>query len=242
MSSPATISTISKSRGVVLPTVLWITILIIVVTINYASDVHINTKAADNIKAAMMLKYDASSGIYIALDRLLSNPSNDNLSYQLSINKNNVAIEVRPENIKTDLNTASANQLRSAFRDVGMNEEMADTMSDRVIDWRDADHSSRLYGMEDAEYFSKGNKYGAKDGRFEDLVELLLLADIDKNLFQRIPEFFTIYSKASGKLYTLTSRASSNSEDKSYVINTVVKLTYQAGKPYRVLKWQYNNS
>ena len=95
---PSIVNTVSinKSRGIVLPTVLWITILIIVIAGNYASAVHLNTKAVDNIKTAMMLKYDAISGVYIALEKLLSEASNGNIKYELSVNNNYVNIEVRP--------------------------------------------------------------------------------------------------------------------------------------------------
>jgi general secretion pathway protein K len=231
---------INKSRGIVLPTVLWITILTIVIAGNYASAVHLNTKAVENIKTAMMLKYDSISGVYLALDRLLSDASSGNIKYELSVNNNNVDIEIRPEYLKTNLNAADANQLRNTFIDAGVNPEIADILSDRVIDWRDPDHSTRLYGMEDNEYFNSGKNYGAKDKGFEDLVELLLIADIDENMFKRISDYFTIYRKSIGKLYTLTSRASNPDGDKAYVIKAVVQITNQSNKPYRILKWQYN--
>jgi general secretion pathway protein K len=240
MSKLTNMVSINKNRGVVLPTVLWITILTIVIAGNYASAVHLNTKAVENIKTATMLKYDSISGVYLALGRLLAGASNGNVKYELSVNNNNVEIEIRPEYLKTNLNTADANQLRNTFIDAGVNPEIAEILSDRVIDWRDPDHLTRLYGMEDNEYFNSGKNYGAKDKGFEDLVELLLIADIDKNMFRRISDYFTIYRQASGKLYTLASRASNLAGDKAYVIKAVVQLTYQSNKPYRILKWQYN--
>ena len=233
---------ISKNRGIVLPTVLWITILTIVVAGNYASAVHLNTRAVDNIKTAMTLKYDAISGINIALSRLLSDASNGNIKYEVSVNNNNVEIEARPESMKTNLNAADASQIGNTFVDAGINPDIAEVLSDRIIDWRDPDHSTRQYGMEDREYFDSGKNYGAKDKRFEDLVELMLIADIDKNMFERISNYFTIYSRTAGKLFTLTSRASNPTGDKAYVVKAVVQITYQSNKPYRILKWQYNQS
>ena len=231
---------INKSRGIVLPTVLWITILTIVIAGNYASAVHLNTKAVDNIKTAMMLKYDSISGVYMMLDRILSDTPVDNLKYQLSVNNNNVEIVVTPESMKTSLNTADSKQLADTLIAIGIDPEIAETLSDRIIDWRDPDHSTLAFGMEDKEYFSSGKIYGAKDKRFEDLVELMLIADIDEGMFRRISEYFTTYGRASGKLFTLTSRASNSAGDKSYVTRAVVQITYQSNKPYRILKWHYN--
>ena len=239
---PELVKTISinNNRGMVLPSVLWITMLMMVIATNYASAVHLNTRAVDNIKTATLLKYDSVSGVYLALERLLAGGSSNNMKYVISVNNNRVEIEIRPEYMKTSLNQADARELRATFIDAGINPDIAETLADRVIDWRDPDHSAQLNGMEDNGYFSKGKNYGAKDKGFEDLVELLLIADIDAALFRRLSKYFTIYGKGAGKIFTLTSRTSNPAGDKAYVTEAVVQLTYQSNHPYRVLKWQYN--
>lgn len=233
---------IRYGRGIVLPSVLWITVLVIVVTVNYATDVHLNTKVVDNIKSSMVLKHDATSAIYIALERLLSRPTTASSSYNLAINRSTIEIEVKPESMKTDINSANPDQLRRAFLDIGLDQPAAETLADRVIDWRDADHLSTLKGMEDADYFANGSRYGAKDARFEDLAELLLLEDIDASTFQRIGDRFTTYAAKAGKLYTLSAQAYADSKQKSYRVSTLVQLTFSSDRPYRILKWRYNNS
>ena len=240
MSKPVKIIGISNKRGMVLPSVLWITMLTIVIATNYASAVHLNTRAVDNIKTATLLKYDSISGVYLALERLLAGGSSNNMKYAIAMNNNRVEIEIRPENMKTSLNEADARKLRATFIGAGINPDIAETLADRVIDWRDPDHFAQLNGMEDNGYFSNGKNYGAKDKGFEDLVELLLIADIDAALFRRLSEYFTIYGKGARKIYTLTSRASNPAGDKAYVVEAVVQLTRESGHPYRVLKWQYN--
>ena len=240
MSKPVKIIGISNKRGMVLPSVLWITILTIVIATNYASAVHLNTRAVDNIKTATLLKYDSISGVYLALERLLAGGSSNNVKYAIAMNNNRVEIEIRPENMKTSLNEADARKLRATFIGAGINPDIAETLADRVIDWRDPDHSAQPNGMEDNGYFSNGKNYGAKDKGFEDLVELLLIADIDAALFRRLSEYFTIYGKGARKIYTLTSRASNPAGDKAYVVEAVVQLTRESSHPYRVLKWQYN--
>lgn len=242
MSSVDAMKKIKSARGIVLPSVLWITVLAIAITVNYATDVHLNTRVVDNIRTAMVLKYDATSAIYIALERTLAKPATENTAYELAVNDSLVDIEVKPENMKTDLNTANPDQLRRSFINAGLSGESANILSDRVIDWRDKNNVRERYGMEDADYFASGKDYGAKDGRFEDLSELLLLADIDPVVFRRISNYFTTYAKNAGKLYTLTARAGKPAEQMYYSISTVVQLTYQSNRPYRILKWQFNNS
>lgn len=242
MPNPMKSISIRKNRGIVLPTVLWVTILTIVIAVNYASTVHLNTSAVDNIKLAMKLKYDSTSGIYIALDRLLSDPSTADSKYRILVNNKDVDIEVRSESRKTDLNSADDRQLRSRLIDAGFSSEKAKILADRIIDWRDPDHESRQYGMEDREYFGIGKDYGAKDGRFDDLAELLLITDIDQATFRLLPKYFTTYSKSAGKLFTLTSKIKNTDGEQSYTINMTVQITYHPEKPYRILKWQYNHS
>ena len=242
MSSSTRVSNLNHNRGIVLPGVLWITVLAIVITINYSTDVHLNTRVVDNIKSAMILRQDATSAIYIALDRMLSSPSAANTRYTLSMNDSVVDIDIKPENMKTDLNTANADQLRRTFMSAGLLADGAEILSDRVIDWRDKDQIRRHKGMEDADYTSSGSSYGAKDARFDDLAELLLLADIDANSFRRLSDYFTTYGKSAGKLYTLTAKAGNSAAQQYYQISTVVQLTYQSERPYRILKWQFNNS
>ena len=233
--------TANKSRGIVLPSVLWITILTIVVAVNYASAVHVHTRTADNVKTSVMLKYDATSGIYLALDRLLSDPASANTRYRVAVNNNIVEIEVRPENLKTDLNSATEDEIRTTFVETSIDSTQASILAARVIDWRDRDHLPRPDGMEDADYFNSNRDYGAKDSRIEDLVELLLIADIDRNIFRRLADDFTVYGKSSGKIYTLSAWTSRASGEKSYVTTAIVQITRQRNQPYRILKWQHNH-
>ena len=232
---------ISRQRGIVLPSVLWITILTIVVAVNYASAVQLNTRTADNIKTSTLAKYDAISGIYLALDRLLSSPASADADYRIEFNGNTVDIAIRPEKTKTSLNEASVDELRDTFSEAGVDAALATTLAARVIDWRDRDHISQAYGMEDAGYFDSGKPYGAKDARIEDLVELLLMADIDARLFKSLAERVTIYSSMSPRLYTVTARVRDGEGRQAYVTQATVHISGQRKRPYRILKWQHHN-
>ena len=241
MSSRAQPFFTNRQRGIVLPSVLWITILTIVVAVNYASDVQLNTRTADNMKTSTLARYDAISGIYLALDRLLLERASADVDYQVELNGNTVGIGIRPENTKTSLNDANIDELRETFGRAGVEAAMAMTLAARVIDWRDHDHSTRAYGMEDAGYYASGKPYGARDARIEDLVELLLMADIDPQLFKTLAQHVTIYSPRSPRLYSVTARVRDSQGKQSYVTQATVQITGQPRKPYRILKWQHHN-
>ncbi len=98
-----------------LPTVLWISVLAITVGVSYASSVHLGTRSADNIKTALLLKYDAISGVYLALDQLLARPVRETTRYRLEFNGSDLDIVVTPGNAMTNVNSASADEIRKAM-------------------------------------------------------------------------------------------------------------------------------
>ncbi|MDH3762262.1 MAG: general secretion pathway protein GspK [Gammaproteobacteria bacterium] len=231
-----------KIRGIVLPTVLWITILTITVAVSYASAVHVNTRSTSNLKISMTLKYDAISGIYLALDRAMSNPVDKNTAYQLEFNESTIDIEISPEAGKTNINTADESELRASFIDAGFDLESARLLSARVIDWRDADSDPQAHGgMEDADYHAGNKAYGARDSRIEDLSELLLVANIGRDDFVRLSRHFTIYGGAANRVYSITATSSRSGKDNLFTTKATVQVTGQSSRPYRILKWQHNN-
>jgi general secretion pathway protein K len=230
-----------KSRGIVLPTVLWIAILVITVGVNYASAVHVNIRATDNIETALMLKHDAISGVYLALDRVLENPPYETTHYRLQFNRSQLDVEVSPEHLKTNLNTASADELRYALAEAGFGPERARMLAARIIDWRDPDHQPQPLGWEDADYFAAGKGYGARDGRFKDLSELLLIDDLKRNDFTRLARHVSLYGSPISPIYSITASSSRVGSANLYVTTAIVRITRQPTAPYQVVKWHHHN-
>ena len=230
----------NRQRGLVLPTVLWISILAITVGVSYASSVHLGTRSADNIKTALLLKYDAISGVYLALDQLLAKPVNETTGYLLKFNGSDLDIVVTPEQAKTSVNSASADEIRGAIADAGIDAGSARMLAARIIDWRDRDHDLQPQGMEDAQYHAAGRGYGAKDSRIDDLSELLLIADIEREAFTGLSRHLTIYNAGARRIYAITVTSSRGDEGPIFVTRAIVQLT-GTRKPYRILKWHHNH-
>ena len=229
-----------KSRGLVLPMVLWITILAITVGVGYASSVHLSTRSAINIKTSMLLKYDAISGVYLALDQLLAKPASETTRYRLSFNDSDLDIEVEPEHAKTNVNTSSAGKIRAAIIDAGIDAGTARMLAARIVDWRDRDHDLQPQGMEDAQYRAAGRGYGAKDRDIDDLSELLLIADIDREAFAALSGHLTVYGNGARRDFSITVTSSRGGNGPIFVTRAIVQLT-GTHKPYRILKWHHNH-
>ena len=230
----------NRQRGLVLPTVLWISVLTITVGVSYASTVHLGTRSADNIKTALQLKYDAISGVYLALDQLLAEPVDETTRYRLKFNGSDLDIEVIPEHAKTNINSASADTIRGAIVDAGIDAGSARTLAARIVDWRDPDHNLQPLGMEDAQYQAAGRGYGAKDSRIDDLSELLLIADIERQAFTDLSRRLTIYVGTASRVYSITATSSRGGQGPIFVTRAIVQSS-GTNKPYRILKWQHNH-
>ena len=228
-----------RQRGMVLPTVLWISLLAITVGVGYASSVHLSTRSADNIKTAMLLKYDAISGIYLALDQLLANPVQETTRYRLEFNSSDLDVVVTPGSAKTNVNTASADEIRAAITDAGIDAATARLLAARIVDWRDRDHDLQPQGMEDAQYYAAGRGYGARDGRIEDLSELLLLADIDRDAFIALSRRLSIYGGGIGQIYTISVTSSRGVEGPVFATRAIVQAIGRTS--YLLLKWQHSH-
>lgn len=224
----------------VLPTVLWISVLAITVGVGYASSVHLSTRSADNIKTSMLLKYDAISGIYLALDQLMGNPVRETTRYQLEFNGSDLDIVVTPSQAKTNVNEASADEIRAAITDAGIATGNAQQLAARIVDWRDPDHDSLAQGMEDEQYYAAGRSYGARDSRIEDLSELLLLADIEHDAFIALSRRLSVYGGGIGRIYTISVTSSRGGEGPVFATRIIVQATAQH-RNYHILKWQHSH-
>lgn len=219
---------------------LWIVILTITIGVGYASAVHLGTRSTDNIKTSMILKYDAISGVYLALDQLLTGPPAETTLYRTNFNGSELDIEIRPENGKTDVNSASADEIRTALIDAGIAAGTARILSARIVDWRDKDKNTLAMGKEDAEYYAENRGYGAKDDLIEDLSELLLIADIERDDFVRLADNLTVYRAGSRQIYSITSTSRRGRDGQLFVTRATVQITGQ-DRPYRILKWVHRH-
>ncbi len=230
----------NRQRGLVLPTVLWISVLAITVGVSYASSVHLGTRSADNIKTALLLKYDAISGVYLALEQLLAKPVRETTRYRLEFNGSDLDIVVTPEQTKTNVNSASADEIRGAITDAGIDAGTARLLAARIVDWRDRDHDMQPQGMEDAQYYAAERGYGAKDSRIEDLSELLLLADVERDAFIALSRHLSIYGGGIGRIYSISVTSSRGGQGPIFATRVIVQATSQH-RSYQILKWHHNH-
>jgi hypothetical protein len=89
------------------------------------------------------------------------------------------------ESGRINVNSASEVTLREKIRQIMGDErsDEAERLADAILDWRDADDLTRLYGAEAGDYQTNGLQYVPGNGPFQSLTQLLLVKGMVSNLF-----------------------------------------------------------
>ncbi len=101
------------------------------------------------------------------------------------------------EERKININTSSREVLvRLLMKAADLDETAAGIIASCIIDWRDEDNQSQIDGAEGEYYRSLRYSYECKDALFEAPEELLLVKNIDNNVFEKIKPYITVYGSS----------------------------------------------
>ena len=118
----------------------------------------------------------------------------DGRVHKIQMDDTTIEIKIIDESGKIDLNQANEELLVGLFASQGVDYDEAIGMSDKILDWIDADEETRLAGAEDADYFAEGYPHGAKDAPFDTVPELIQVMGIDYEMYRKIEPALTVYS------------------------------------------------
>jgi len=118
----------------------------------------------------------AEEGAFLVIQRIGSGAPaldlTDLADFTLPVDGIPVRMSITDEDGKIDINGAPPELLAVLFEVVGVAAGPAQTIVDRIADFRDPDNLQRLHGAEDPEYGAAGLPAGAKDAPFDTLEEL----------------------------------------------------------------------
>jgi type II secretory pathway component PulK len=114
---------------------------------------------------------------------------------------------LQDEESKMNLNKAEEKVISRLLETVaGLSGDEALELAYRIVDWRDADSFFQhpLYGAEDSDYRDLSTPYECKDEPFEVLEELLLVKGMDREIFDQIKDFITVYAENALNINTVS--------------------------------------
>lgn len=198
--------------------VLWVLTILMVIVLSFSFMAKTETYAALSFKEGLEKQFFAEAGIERAIMEIFYRTQNlavegsdvwktDGTPYSDTIGGGNYTVSIFNESGKIDINTlndASGIILKNLLMNSGVQEEIADTIVDSVLDWKDVDDLHRLHGAESDYYMSLPNPYKAKNANFDTLEELLLVKGVTPAILYGSSEnrgmidFLTIYSGTGG--------------------------------------------
>ena len=105
-----------------------------------------------------------------------------------------VTVSVTSESGKIDLNNANRSLVFGLFTAAGLDQTDANTLTDRVLDWREKGNFKRLNGAKAPDYQAAGLSYGPRDGPFQSIDELKLVLGMTPQLYGLLEPGITVYS------------------------------------------------
>ena len=204
--------TTGSNRGIALISVLWITGLLAVMAASFASSTRTEARLAHNYEENAKAEALADAGVYRAVFGLLDlDPETawhaGDADHTFSLGEGDVQVRIEDEDGKIDLNGAPLELLAGLFVVLGLSEDDAQAMADRIGDFRDEDSEPEPQGAEDEAYFAAGLVQGAADRPFATESELLRVLGMTQSLYERVRPYVTVYSGAEGIDPTRAPRA-----------------------------------
>jgi general secretion pathway protein K len=142
----------------------------------------------------------AGGALNIAILRLLDpslgmQPPVDATPFIVAFAGREMRLAVQDEAGKIDLNMVQPDLLLRLLTSAGVDLMAAQTLVDRILDWREPAIATRLNGAKAPEYRAAGYAYGPRNGPFESVEELKLVMGMTAELFDAIAPALTIYSQ-----------------------------------------------
>jgi general secretion pathway protein K len=195
--------TTDSNRGIALISVLWITGLLAIMAASFTSTTRTEARLAHNHEEAAKAEALADAGVHRAVFGLLDlDPATawraGQTIYRFSLGEGDVQVRIEDEDGKIDLNGATLELLTGLFMALGLPEEDAQLIADRIGDFRDEDSEPEPLGAEDEAYFSAGLRQGAADRPFATESELLRVLGMTQSLYEQVRPYVTVYSGAEG--------------------------------------------
>ena len=187
-----------RERGVALVIVLWAIALMAVLLGSFAMIAHTENLEARHVFDTVTARYDAQAGLERAVYELRnSDPGQrwiaDGRPYEFDFDGAHVSVELTDETGKIDINSADPLVLTSLFISVGVDFDRAESLTDAIQDWKDADDLPLAKGAEINEYKAAGLSYGPRNAPFQTVSEIQQVLGMDYDLYSRIEPAITIY-------------------------------------------------
>jgi general secretion pathway protein K len=201
-----------SERGIALILVLWVITLLAVIAGSFVYGARNAALSTGNQVSIARARALADAGIHRGIYEL-SKPTSDGARWKadgktntFSLDDGEIRLVMRDETARIDLNTASDALLKGLLLSAGLDEEEANKVLDAILDWRDADDLVRPQGAERDQYEAQGLPYIPANAPFQTVAELQSVIGITPELYRKLADALTVFSRAPGINSTIAPR------------------------------------
>lgn len=192
-----------RERGLALLSVLWVTALLATLAAGFTADTRTESRLARNQLLNAQAEALADAGVHRGVLWLYGRDldaawERSAARYSFRLARGRIRVEIIDEDAKVDLNGAPAPLLEGLIRAIGVEPEAATTLAARIVDYRDPDQEPEASGAEDGDYDALGLDHEAKDAPFTMLNELLLVAGMSAEVYERLRPHVTVHTGSAG--------------------------------------------
>lgn len=187
------------NKGLALIVVLWVITLLTIMASSFALTIQRETTITASLKEKAQAAALAEAGINFAALMLFSNnveqrwQANSSL-YEIEFAGSRIRILIADESGKININQASKEQLQQLFSSLNVEDALADSLSDAILDWRDQNDLIRLNGAEQAEYEQGGLNYSPRNGPFKSIEEVQMVLGMTPEIYRQLETMLTVYT------------------------------------------------
>ena len=194
--------TIRSRKGLALVTVLWVTMLMIVLVSVTSQSSLLDTHISHVNVERQRCRWACRAGIETAIALLVADdtgydcltddwgPESEYLT-DLEFEGCSVEVTVTDTSSKLNLNKVSRQQLLYL-------PDMTEVVADSILDWRDKDDQIREFGAEDGYYMNMDIRYRPQNTAFKTTQEVLRVRGVSEGLFYGDPELELISEENEG--------------------------------------------
>jgi general secretion pathway protein K len=191
--------------GIALILVLWLTILLTVIGGSFAYGMRNEALAARNTVSLAQARALADGAIYRTVFELMRPKTltdawaADGSIHTWDEDGSRIVVNALDESGKIDLNSASDPLIKGLLQTAGgLDDDTAGRFVDVIDDWKDVDDLRRPNGAEAPDYQAAGLSYKPANAPFEAVAELQRVLGMTSEIYGRIADSLTVYSRMTG--------------------------------------------
>ncbi len=193
---------IKRNNGFALIVVLWVVSLLTIMGSSFALTIQRESAIISGIKEKSQAAALAEAGIHYAILKLIIKDREQrwqayNSLYEIDFEGMRVRVQIADESGKIAINYVRKEQLQQVLGSIGVDEEISESLSDAILDWRDKNDIKGENGAEKQEYEDEGLTYGPRNAPFESLEEVQMVLGMTTEIYRQLENMISIYTKNS---------------------------------------------